>query len=93
MRAALPEATIRRVASIPSTSGMRTSIRTTSGAQLLDEARRLAAVARLAHHLDVRLGFEDHPEAAADERLVVDQQDADVIAPAPAPAGSRARTR
>ena len=31
MRASLPEATIRRVASIPSTFGMRTSISTTSG--------------------------------------------------------------
>ncbi len=45
MRAGLPEATIRRVASIPSTPGMRTSISTTSGSSAVDERDRLGAVA------------------------------------------------
>ena len=38
---------------------------------------RVAAVGRLADDLDLRLGVEDHPEAGADERLVVDEQNAD----------------
>ena len=56
---------------------MRMSISTTSGSQpprLLD---RLGAVGRLADHVDVLLGVEDHPEAGAHQRLVVGDQDAD----------------
>ena len=49
----------------------------------------LVAVARLADDLDVRLGLEDHPEAGADEALVVCEQDADHRAE---PSGSRARS-
>jgi hypothetical protein len=37
----------------------------------------LLAVRRLADHRHVLFGVEDHPEARADERLVVDDQDAD----------------
>ena len=47
-------APIRRVASMPSMRGMRTSISTTSGSQLAGELDRLGAVARLADDLDVR---------------------------------------
>lgn len=35
------------------------------------------AVGSLAHHVDVRLGAEDHLQAGADQRLVVGQDDAD----------------
>ena len=38
---------------------------------------RLVSVGGLADDLDVVLAFEDHPDAAADERLVVDDEDAD----------------
>ena len=47
-RASLPESTIRRVASTPSSSGMRTSISTTSGRKRLDLGDRLEPVRRLA---------------------------------------------
>ena len=40
---------------------------------------RLAAVRGLADDLDVGLGVEDHAEAGAHERLVVDEQDADHV--------------
>ena len=43
-----------------------------------------APVGRLAHDLDVGLGVEHHPQAGADERLVVDEQDADVTSRAEA---------
>src|ERR687886_664305 len=39
--------------------------------------RRLAPVRGLADDLDVLLGLEDHAEARADERLVVDDEDPD----------------
>ena len=67
----------RRVAWSPSSSGMRMSMRTTSGRELAGAVERLGAVARLADDLDVVLGFEDHAKAAAHERLVVGDQDAD----------------
>ena len=38
---------------------------------------RLRAVGRLADDLDVLLGVEDHPESRPNERLVVDDEDAD----------------
>ncbi len=38
---------------------------------------RLAPVGGLAHHLDVGLGVEDHPEPGADELLIVGYEDAD----------------
>src|SRR5262249_27664970 len=34
---------------------------------------------RLAHHLEVALGVQDHAEPRPHERLVVDDQDADVV--------------
>ena len=53
------------------------SIRTTSGLSARAAVDRLAPVRRLADDLDVGLGVEDHPEAGADERLVVGDQDPD----------------
>ena len=81
MRAELPDAAMRRVASMPSTPGIRTSISTTSGCSALHERDGLGAVARLADHLHVLLGLEDHAEAAADERLVVGDQTRTLTAP------------
>ena len=68
---------MRRVASRPSTSGIRTSISTTSGCSRSTSATASRAVAGLADHLEVGLGVEDHAEAAAHERLVVGEHDAD----------------
>src|SRR4051794_18942911 len=56
------------------------------GAGLVD---RLAPVGRLADDLDLGLRVEDHAEAGADERLVVDEEDADHP---PASTGSIARS-
>jgi hypothetical protein len=36
---------------------------------------RLAPVDRLAHDLQVRLSVEDHPQAAADQCLIICDQD------------------
>ena len=79
------------VASMPSSTGIRMSISTTSG--LVSSARATASspVARLGDDLDVGLGVEDEPEAAAHERLVVGEQDAD-HARRRRGTGSRART-
>ena len=52
-------------------------MRTTSGASSRACVERLAAVRRLADDLDVLLRVEDHAKAAADERLVVGDEDAD----------------
>ena len=84
---------IRRVASMPSISGMRMSISTTSGLSPRDAVDRLRAVGALAHDLDVLLGVEDHAEAGADQRLVVDEQHADAHAGTSGRVGSRARAR
>ena len=37
----------------------------------------LSAVGCLPYHLEIRLGIDDHPQAATDERLVVDQENTD----------------
>ena len=55
----------------------------TSGSVSPGREHRLEAVRRLADDLDVGLGIEDHPEAGADERLVVDDQDPDGHAACP----------
>ena len=52
------------------------------------ERDRLLSVSRLADDLDVVLGLQQRPDAAADQRLVVSQQDPDH-----ARAGISARTR
>lgn len=59
------------------------------GQPLLGEREALLAVGGLGHHLDVVLEVEQRAEAAADERLVIDQQDPDHEAPF---VGSSART-
>ena len=61
----------------PVESGIRMSIRTTSGCSSRAASTASRAVGRLADDLDVRLRLEDHPEAGAHQRLVVDDQDAD----------------
>ena len=76
----------RRVASRPSSRGIRMSISTTSGRRQRAGLDRLGAVARLADDLQVGLGVEDLAEAGADECLVVGDQHAD------GHAGSFART-
>jgi hypothetical protein len=52
---------------------------------------RLDAVAGLAHHLDVGLGLQDHPEPRPDQLLVVGQQHPEVMAPRPGAAGRPGR--
>ena len=47
------------------------------GLQALGQAQRLRAVARLADDLEVGVGQEQGPEAGADHRVVVSDQDAD----------------
>ena len=47
------------------------------GQVLPGQCQALAAVGGLGHHLDVVLDVEQRAESAADERLVVDQQDTD----------------
>ena len=73
-RAGLPAR--RRVASTPSTRGIRMSIRTTSGRSRRASLTASLAVGGLPDHLEVGLGFEDHPEAGADKGLIVDDEDA-----------------
>jgi hypothetical protein len=65
------------VASIPSSSGIRTSIRTNVGIEPARFADRLLAIRGLADDIHVPFGVKDHAETGADERLVVDDQDAD----------------
>ena len=49
----------------------------TSGRSFPGQRDRLGAVAGLADDLEVRRGIDEHPEAAAHERLVVGHQDPD----------------
>ena len=83
-------ATMRRVASMPSSCGMRMSTTATSGLAGAGGVDRLQAVGGLGDDGHVGLGLDDLAQASADERLVVGQQDPDHGAP-PA-SGSRART-
>ena len=62
---------------MPSIRGIRTSISTTSG-RSRPTAAGTSAPSRLADDLDVGLGLEDGPQPAADQRLVVDEQDGDL---------------
>ncbi len=72
-----PSATICRVASMPSRSGIRTSISTTSGRWVRVFATACRPVAASADHLDVVGPLEQRPEPGPNERLVVGQQYAD----------------
>ena len=67
-------------ASMPPRRGIRTSISTMSGSSVGGLVDRLRAVARLADDLDVLLLAEHHLQAAAEQRVVVDDQDADRLA-------------
>ena len=79
---------------MPSSSGMRMSMSTTSGRSSSARSTASAPSARLADDLQVVLGVEDHPEPRAHERLVVGDQDADAHAACTSSraSGSRART-
>ena len=85
-------AAMARVASSPSTPGMRMSIRTTSGRRARGQADRLVAVGGLADHLDAVLGVQQRPEPGPDQRLVVGQQHPDHWSPLSS-RGRRAWTR
>ena len=56
---------------------MRMSISTTSGRGRAHDVDRLAPVGRLAHDLEVGLRVDEHADAGAEQRLVVDEHDAD----------------
>jgi hypothetical protein len=62
------------------------------GQGLLRHPDALDAVARLADELEVGLAGDEHADARAEERLVVDEPDADAVAHAPTAAGSDADT-
>ena len=68
---------MRRVASRPSITGMRTSIRITSGSSSSREPDRLGAVCGLADHGQIGLRGEQRAEALAHHRLVVGDQAGD----------------
>ena len=68
-------APMRRVASRPSISGMRMSISTTSGTVARTTLDGLGAVAGLAHDLEVVGRVDDDREPAADQGLVVGDDD------------------
>ena len=51
------------------------------GPELARLRHGLHPVRSLTHHLDVVLGVQDHPEPIPNQRLVVDQQDADHVPP------------
>ena len=67
---------MRRVASMPFSSGMATSITTISGLSDSASCQRLAPVAGLAHDFHIGLLGQDHLEALAHYRVIVSQQDA-----------------
>ena len=70
-------AAMRRVASMPSTPGMRMSMSTTSGLVGHGQLDRLGPVGRLADHLEAVLALDEDAEAGPHQGLVVGQQDAD----------------
>ena len=80
-----------RSRSSPSMPGMRMSISTTSGWCSGHRAGDLAAVGGLADDRDVVGAREQHRQPGADERVVVDDQDADPVAHRGH--GSQARSR
>ena len=85
---------ISRVASMPSISGMRMSMSTTSGSSSRAMLDGLRAVVGLADDLEVVLDLEDHAEARAHEGLVVGDEDAQhgaVIARPPSGASTERR--
>ena len=67
---------ISRVACTPSITGILRSISTTSGRGRRNALEGLGAVAREAHHLDLRRGAEDRAQSLADDLLIVADEDA-----------------
>ena len=65
------------VAARPSITGIRMSISTTSGRAARTTSTRLAPVGRLGDDLEVGLRVDEHADAGAEQRLVVDERDAD----------------
>ena len=89
-------ATRARVASMPSMTGICTSISTTSGRSARACSSAVGAGGGLADHLEVGLDGEHHPEAGAHEVLVVDDEHAQRRVGAQArsaSSGTRTRTR
>ena len=72
-----PARSIRRVASMPSTCGMRTSISTTSGRARATSSTASRPSAASPTTAMSGLALQDHAEPGAHHRLVVDQDDAD----------------
>ena len=70
-------ALISAVAAIPSSPGISRSITTTSGSERRRGLERAVAVGRLADDLEIVVQVEEIAHAAADHRVVVDDQDAD----------------
>ena len=68
-------------------------MRTRSGWSRRAAWTRLLAVDRLADDLEVVLGVDEHPQAGADEVLVVGDEDADAHAATAWVTGRRASTR
>jgi hypothetical protein len=77
-----------RVASSPSITGIRMSIRTTSGRAALAKSDRLGAVGRLPDHLQAGIGIDQDAETRADQRLVVGHEHPDHGWPSPVPAAA-----
>ena len=72
---------MRRAASMPVDRGMRTSMSDDVRRQLLRPVDRLDPVGGLAHDLDVGLLGEHQLQAAPEQRVVVDDHDADSSRP------------
>ena len=72
-----PAAVICAVAAMPSCTGIRMSMTTTSGQQAPGLPDRVGAVPGLADDLHVRFGVENHPEPGAHQGLIVGEQDPD----------------
>ena len=71
---------MRRVASMPSMPGMRTSMSTTSGARSAHRATASTPSAASPPDLEALGRVDDHPQPGADEVLVVGEEHADAHA-------------
>ena len=69
----------RRVVSIPSIVGIRTSISTTSGLVVSEELQGLGPVARLAYDHEL-VGVQERDQRVTEPRVVVYHQHADTLA-------------
>ena len=92
-RAGRLSAASRRVASIPSIVGIRTSISDDVRRERLEPTDRVGPVDRLADDLDVVLRIQDHPEPGTHQRLVVGDQHPDRRVAHAGSEGRRARRR